>query len=123
MDDIFRIAKQLGVEEKEAHKLVTLSKVLSNPIVSTILGFIVGLIFGAFFPRTTDYTSYPYFSTEIVSGIGATRSRKKWGLQILAIIFGVIGFLFGFTLSSQLIFAERAVIMYGVFARNNDQIL
>jgi len=126
MDDILRIARQLGVDEKETHRLAKLNKFLSNRIVATTLPFLVGLIAGAFFPKVTTitktYYTYPYFSGGFTSSIGFTRAHKK-SLMILTIILGILGFVLGFTISSQLIFARTYIeyeyppIEYGVFVR------
>jgi len=126
MDDMLKIAKQLGVDEKESRRLATLSKVLSNRIVAVILAFAVGVIVGAVFPNVKSITKtvYPYFTAEVTSGTGIARSRRR-SLLILIHILGITSFIIGFALSSQLIFARTYIeyeyppILYGVFAGKN----
>ena len=122
IEDLFLVAKQLGVEPKEASKLMTAIRILSNPIVSAILGIIVGIALGALFARITTETTYPYTQSQAIVGIGATRARKR-SSTILSLFLGVIGFIVGFAVSSQLIFAPtehvHPPIMYGVYSRKN----
>ena len=119
-EELFLVAKQLGVEPKEASKLVRANRILLNPIVSAVLGIIVGIALGALFPRITTETTYPYIHSQAIVGIGATR-RHKQSSTLLAVVLGAIGFIFGFAVSSQLIFARtyRPPIMYGVYSRKN----
>ena len=125
IEDLFLVAKQLGVEPKEASKLMRAIRILSNPILSAILGIIVGIVVGALFPRRTTYTypyfHYPYTQSQAIVGIGATGARKNsfMRLTILYYILGIIGFIVGFTVSSQLIFAQYTVTFYGVYSRKN----
>ena len=124
IEDLFLVAKQLGVEPKEASKLMRAIRILSNPIVSAILGIIVGIALGALFARITTETTYPYTQSQAIVGIGATRARKQ-SSTILSLFLGVVGFvvgfIVGFAVSSQLIFARtyRNSIMYGVYSRKN----
>ncbi|UCH70848.1 MAG: hypothetical protein JSV29_02385 [Candidatus Bathyarchaeota archaeon] len=120
IEELFLAAKQLGIEPKEARKLMRANVILSNPIVSTILGLIVGIALGALFPRVTTIWTYPYVHSQVIVGIGATRGQKQ-SSTMLALVLGVVGFIVGFAVSSQLIFARtyRNSIMYGVYSRKN----
>ena len=118
MNDIAEIAEQLGVNEKDTRGLVVLNKVLKNRIVVAILAFALGLYSGIFFPRIVPV--YPYLSGEVASGIGISRAGEKSFL--LTLILGILSFVVGFALSSQIIFAivnhsGTPSTLYGVFAK------
>lgn len=125
IEELFLAAKQLGVEPKEARKLMRAIRILLNPILSAILGLSLGILVGAFFPRTTTYTypftRYPCTRTHAIAGIGATRARKKSSMRltILYSVLGILGFIVGFTVSSQIIFAQSMAYMYGVYSPKN----
>ena len=120
MSGMAEIAEQLGINGKDARGLVVLNRVLANRIVVIILAFFVGLISGMFFPGVRSV--YPYSSGGMTSAIGISRFSKKSFL--LNLLLGILSFIVGFALSSQVIFAtvyhRGQYTLYGVFARRDD---